>query len=287
MKTIIPIILASITAAAHCQNNPEPPPAPVPNNPERPFRQPQPNREGEPVFRPNAGQPGEGQFRKPREVMTPFLGVISRPAAAEVRAQLKLGVGFGLAVDEVMPDSPAAAAGLRENDILIRLNDQRLVSAEQLQFLIIDAGKDKEVTLTFIREGAPQSATAKIVEKLMPERRPMPSFQPGGQPMQPGFIDPNGGPRVREFQNAPREDRPRGERIFRRDAEGRYELQLGPEPAFHAMDTEGKTTWRGPIGTPEQRNAVPEKLRGILDGMTREAASPRQRNPQPFQPAPQ
>lgn len=266
MKTIF--IIALIASLAHAQK--------LPGGPERADREP-----GIP-FPP----PGNAEAYKPREILTPFIGLVTRPASGEVRAQLKLGIGFGLAIEEVLPESPAVAAGLRENDILVRFDDQRLVSPEQLQFLIIDTEKDKEISLTFIREGTKQTANIKAVQKMMPERRPMRNF-PGNPMRQPRFNEePFGGP---EPQFPKNHQGPQSERITRKDAEGRYELQRGPSPTFHVMDLDGKTIWKGPIGGPELRYAVPDKYRSILDAMDREAAN-RQGNPQPppgFGPGPQ
>ena len=261
MKTIT--LIALIASLAHAQK-----PA---GEPEQPRWEP-----GTP-FPPPGYEP---QQRRPREVLTAFVGLVSRPASPEVRAQLKLGVGFGLVIDEVFPDSPAAAAGLRENDILVRLNDQRLVSPEQLQLLIIDAGKEKEVTFTFAREGTQQTASVKVAEKMMPERRPMQNFQgnPVRQPM--GNERPSGRP---EQDFPPGNQGPQNERITRKDADGRYELQRGPMPTFHVMDLEGNTIWKGPINGPELRNAVPEKYKPVLDAMDRDPGN-RPRNPQPPQP---
>lgn len=254
----ITIALTALSLTALAQTPPSAPREPLPREDDRP----------RPQFQPQ--EPGGFQERKPREILTPFVGIISRPAAPEVRSQLKLGVGFGLVIAEVIPDSPAAAAGLRESDILVRFNDQRLVSSEQLQALILDAGKDKDVSLTFFREGAQQSVTLKVAEKMMPERRPMFNDRPGERPMR----EPN-------FQ--PGEPRQPGEqRIMRRDAKGRYELTLGAEPTFHATDHEGKTIWKGPIAKPEQRKEIPQEIRQVLETMEREIPARRPRNPQPF-----
>ena len=246
----------------------------LPNEPQTPRRPgPPPGFEPEP----GATQPQ----RRPRESLMAFIGLVTRPAASEVRAQLKLGIGFGLAIEEVMPGSPSVAAGLRENDILVRLNDQRIVSPEQLQILVIDAGKGKEITLTYFREGTEHTAKVVVGETMMPDRRPMPNFQGNPMRQQIGNERQPGRP---ENDPLPGNDAPRNERIFRKDSEGRYELQRGPMPTFHVMDPEGKTIWKGQINTPELRRAVPEKYQQTLDAMDNEGGE-RNRNPQPGRPA--
>ena len=52
-----------------------------------------------------------------------FLGVETSTVPSVVADQLGLAKGFGLVVDYIVPDGPAAAAGVQQNDILKMLND--------------------------------------------------------------------------------------------------------------------------------------------------------------------
>ena len=67
----------------------------------------------------------------PKVPMT-FLGVETSTVPSVVSDQLGLAKGFGLVVDYVVPDGPAAAAGVQQNDILKMLNDQILMEPDQL-----------------------------------------------------------------------------------------------------------------------------------------------------------
>ena len=117
----------------------------------------------------------------------PFLGLITAPVPAALTAQLGLSEGFGLLVDEVMPESPAASAGIQKYDVLKTFNDQQLINPDQLATLVRAAGRDKEVTLTLLRKGQEQRVTAKIAERVLPGRPgpdgpdwkpvPMPKFE--------------------------------------------------------------------------------------------------------------
>jgi S1-C subfamily serine protease len=110
-------------------------------------------------------------FAEPNADTNPvtWLGVATEPASADLRAQLPLPAGAGLIVREVVADSPAATAGLRVNDILIRFEDQLLINTEQFQALI--AGKDEgdEVSLTVLRKGQETKVRAKLVKKAPAE----------------------------------------------------------------------------------------------------------------------
>jgi len=99
---------------------------------------------------------------------SPFLGVVTAPVPPALAAQLGLPEGFGLLVEEVLPESPAQAAGLKRFDVLKLLNEQQLISVEQLTTLVRSMGKEAEVKVTFLRGGQEQKASMKLAEKMLP-----------------------------------------------------------------------------------------------------------------------
>jgi|GEM_PF-859715 len=101
---------------------------------------------------------------------TPYLGVSTGPLPAALGAQLNLPEGFGLLVEQVVPDSPAAKAGIQRYDVLKQLNDQQLAAPDQLAALVRSAGKDAEVSVTVVRKGTEQKLTVKVGERLLPEK---------------------------------------------------------------------------------------------------------------------
>jgi hypothetical protein len=104
---------------------------------------------------------------------TPFLGVITSPVSPALGAQLGLPEGFGLLVDEIVDESPAAKAGLQRHDVLKLLNEQQLVDPNQLAALVRAAGKDAQVAITFFRAGKEEKVTVQVGERMMPDRRPL------------------------------------------------------------------------------------------------------------------
>lgn len=93
-----------------------------------------------------------------------------------VSEQLGLAKGFGLVVDYVVPNSPATAAGIQQNDILKMLNDQILIEPSQLRKLLQTFSEGTEVTLTILRKGQEQKITVKLTKKEVPQRH---SWNPG------------------------------------------------------------------------------------------------------------
>jgi len=106
-----------------------------------------------------------------------FLGVETSQVPNVVSEQLGLTKGLGLVVDYVVPNSPAASAGVQQNDILKMLNDQILMEPTQLRKLLQTFSEGTEVTLTILRKGQEQKITVKLAKKEMPQRH---SPMPGG-----------------------------------------------------------------------------------------------------------
>src|SRR5205814_677084 len=77
----------------------------------------------------------------------------------------------GLVVDYVVPDGPAAAAGVQQNDVIKMLNDQILTDPGQLSKLVRSYSEGTNVTLTLLRKGQEQKVTVKLAKKEVPRRR--------------------------------------------------------------------------------------------------------------------
>jgi len=133
----------------------QPPPAPPnpPNPPNAPI----------PPIPPNPPKDRD-RDRGPKVPVT-FLGVETSEVPRVVSEQLGLAKGFGLVVDYVVPDGPAAAAGVQQSDILKMLNDQILVQPDQLAKLIRSYPEGTNVTLTILRKGAETKITVKLAKK--------------------------------------------------------------------------------------------------------------------------
>jgi serine protease Do len=164
MKSVFTItVLALLPIAAFAQPSPAPPQPPQPPRPPR----------GPGMHEP--GMPGHNE-KRPKVPVT-YLGVDTSQVPTVVSDQLGLAKGFGLVVDYVEPNSPAATAGVQQNDILKMLNDQILVEPSQLRKLLQTFPEGTQVTLTVLRKGQEQKFTAKLAKKEVPQRR---STFPGG-----------------------------------------------------------------------------------------------------------
>lgn len=150
IKTVVTITaMAFLPLAAFAQTPPAPPQPPQP---------PQP-----PHLPHGPGMPGHHE--KGPKVPVTYLGVETSQVPTVVSDQLGLGKGLGLVVDYVEPNSPAAAAGVQQNDILKLLNDQILIEPSQLRKLLQTFSEGTEVTLTVLRKGQEQKLTVKLAKK--------------------------------------------------------------------------------------------------------------------------
>ena len=104
------------------------------------------------------------------KVPVTFLGVETSSVPRVVSEQLGLPKGFGLVVDYVVPDGPAAAAGVQQNDIIKMFNDQILMEPDQLSKLVRSYQEGTNVTLTILRKNAETKVTVKLGKKEVRQR---------------------------------------------------------------------------------------------------------------------
>lgn len=93
-----------------------------------------------------------------------FLGVRMKDLNEEVRAVLGYAGPNGAAVDQVIADSPAAAAGLRPRDVLLAYQGQPIETTSQFISLVQRTRVNTEVTLRVWREGKLLDLTATVAE---------------------------------------------------------------------------------------------------------------------------
>jgi len=146
--TIATLVLLPIAAFSQ-PNPPNPPPGPPPIGP--------------------VG-PGNDRDRHEKKVPVTYLGVETDGVPRVVSEQLGLPKGFGLVVEYVVPDGPAAAAGIQQNDILRMLNDQILTEPDQLSKLVRSFPEGTTVTFTVLRKGKEEKVGVKLAKKEVPER---------------------------------------------------------------------------------------------------------------------
>jgi len=107
------------------------------------------------------GQPGGGA---PGLRRAAFLGVHVEPLSAERRKQLNVKGDGGVAITEVVADSPAARAGLQRDDVLTSIDSQPVMNPADLRAAVQKAGPGREVTVHVQRGGAEKTLKASLQE---------------------------------------------------------------------------------------------------------------------------
>jgi serine protease DegQ len=106
-----------------------------------------------------------GQLLRTGRVTHSYLGVRPAPVTDEVAAQLGLDRARGVVVLEVVDDGPAAQAGLRPGDVIVRLDDKPIDTVEDLFGELRQRKPKSQARLTYIRDGQEQQATVTLGDR--------------------------------------------------------------------------------------------------------------------------
>jgi C-terminal processing protease CtpA/Prc len=91
-----------------------------------------------------------------------WLGVEIQEVTSEKAKDLKLPGERGVLLERVVTDSPAAKAGLKENDVVTEINGQRVEGAAQFRRMIHEIPAGRSVQLTVWRDGRAQTLNVTV-----------------------------------------------------------------------------------------------------------------------------
>jgi len=91
-----------------------------------------------------------------------WLGVETHEVTADKAKELKLSAERGVVLGKIVPDSPAAKAGLKENDVVTEINGQRVEGAAQFRRMIHEIPAGRSIQLTVWRDGRTQTISATL-----------------------------------------------------------------------------------------------------------------------------
>jgi membrane-associated protease RseP (regulator of RpoE activity) len=89
-----------------------------------------------------------------------FLGVYAEDISKENMARYNLNQVRGVAVTKIVKDSPAEKAGLRQGDVILRIDGENVTSVRKLNRVVGEIAPDQTVRLAISRNGSEQELTA-------------------------------------------------------------------------------------------------------------------------------
>ena len=119
-----------------------------------------------------------GQIIDFGEIRRGLLGVSISPIDSEIAEALNASVKSGALITEIVPDSAAEAAGLRVDDIVVGVDNEKIDSAQALSNAIGLRASGDNVDITYIRDGRTRHTTAKLRQRQV-TRSPGQDIHPG------------------------------------------------------------------------------------------------------------
>ena len=91
-----------------------------------------------------------------------FLGVYAENINRENMSQYRVGQVRGVGVTQIVKDSPAEKAGLRKDDVILRIDGENITSVRKLNRIVSELSPDQSVRIAVSRGGVEQEVTATI-----------------------------------------------------------------------------------------------------------------------------
>lgn len=100
-------------------------------------------------------------------VVRPWIGVSIGTLSALDAQRLELGVDYGVLVKDVVAGSPAARAGIKAMDIIVALDNKKIVNSAELQHALYQFNIGQKIKVTVFREN--KEVFLEVTLEKMPE----------------------------------------------------------------------------------------------------------------------
>jgi serine protease Do len=109
------------------------------------------------------------QLRTAGHVTRGWLGVMIQRITPELAEEFALKSESGALVSKVVPDGPAAKAGIERYDIIVEFDDKPIESLSELPRAVAETPVDKTVKVVVVRDGKRKTLRAEVGELPQPE----------------------------------------------------------------------------------------------------------------------
>jgi serine protease Do len=112
------------------------------------------------------------------ETKKAYLGIRMQRIDGELGEALSVEEGSGVLVGQVMDDSPASKAGIKEGDVIVKVDGSDVESPEMLGELIRSKSDGEKVNVQLLRDGKSKSVTVTLAEAPEDMGNPFGGHQP-------------------------------------------------------------------------------------------------------------
>jgi serine protease Do len=114
-------------------------------------------------------------------VVRGFLGVVIQDVTQELADAMGVKVNEGVLIANVGPNTPAAAAGMKQGDIVVHFNGHPVKSSNELRNAVAATKPGKQVPMDLMREGKPLRLMVTIAEQPQDMRAAIEGPKPEGE----------------------------------------------------------------------------------------------------------
>ena len=109
-------------------------------------------------------------LRQGAKIRRGYLGITLQPMSPEVYESLGLPKDRGELVGGIQPGEGAARAGIRQGDVIVRVNNQDVTPDQTLSFIVANLPVGSRIPIDLIRDGRRQSVVAVLGERPTEEK---------------------------------------------------------------------------------------------------------------------
>jgi serine protease Do len=107
----------------------------------------------------------ENQLQREGKVTRGWLGVVIQNVDKDLAESFGLKKAGGILISEVQKDSPASAAGLKQGDVILKLNDADLIDVSDLRNRVALLQPGSKAMFDIMRDGRPKKVQVSIGEQ--------------------------------------------------------------------------------------------------------------------------
>lgn len=98
------------------------------------------------------------------KVIRPWLGIYYLPVTSQIKKRFNLSVDTGVYVAKVVPEGPADKGGIKEGDVIVKVNDQNIKTAQVLKEIMKKMKVGERISLLVVRRGEYKKTRVRLGE---------------------------------------------------------------------------------------------------------------------------